>query len=381
MLDLTQLEALSARPAALAPLTDYLRSTGFALPGVARLVEEPDPSNFISNAGFCALIYDEELGSNPSPLALLARMFLMGSRASSTTYRAALPANIRELLEAQQLVGSCEGDCVTAHVSIVEFDSRYFLSDKLFENHGNGRIAVQGGEDIVWPMSEWSLNLYRELKANPQWTSMLDVGCGTGCLSILACGRYSNTVGFDLNPRAVAFSKINAALCGADRIRYETGDCFSFGNPASRFDHIVFAAPGGPSGSESGSRLVSYGGRLGHELALRFLGERMDNLMSADGCCQIWTIFAVEEKHGSVQRLVEHSLPAGKFDVSVKPVRSGGLYLSPDDIRKAKPPPGCHYGRGESAVKLLQWLRSNRVNEVVSAVVTIQGRQPRVSAP
>jgi SAM-dependent methyltransferase len=375
MLNYAQLEALCSQPGALSPLTDYLRSSGYTLSGVAHLVEEPDPANFISNAGFCAFVYDEDLKGNSSALALLARMFLMGSRTKSATYRRVFPEKFRVLLETQQLVRPCEDDCVTAEVSIVEFDSRYFLSDKLFENRGNGRIEVQAGRDIVWPMSEWSLNLYRELRINPLWTSMLDVGCGTGCLSILANRRYPRTVGFDLNPRAVAFSRINAALCGAEGVSYETGDCLAFGDSTSRFDHIVFAAPGGPGGGTGESSLVSHGGRLGHELALRFLGERVDALMSAHGCCQIWTIFAVEEKYGSIQELVEHSLPGNRFSVSVKAFRSGGLYLSPDDIKKGKAPPGCHYAKGESAARLVQWLRSNQIKEVASAVVTIQFRQ------
>jgi hypothetical protein len=99
MLNDLQLEVLWSQPGVLSRLADYLRSVGYTLSGVAQLVEEPDPTNFISNAGFCAFVYDEDLKENASPLALLARMFLMGSRAKSATYRKVFPEKLRELLE------------------------------------------------------------------------------------------------------------------------------------------------------------------------------------------------------------------------------------------------------------------------------------------
>ena len=374
MLDPLHLDALCREPRAVRPLIDYLRATGYTLPAVALMVGDPEPANFIVNAGRCAFLYDDELREHESPLALLARLFLLGGTIESAQYRAIVPATIRDVLETRMLVREHDR-AITAEVAIVEQDGSYLVSDKLFDNR-DGTIEVHDDAHAVWPMSEWSLTLFSRLATEPRWTSLLDVGCGTGCMSLLARTRYARLVGFDLNPRAVGFAKLNAALCGAT-VQYEVADCLSYTSP-TRFDHVVFAAPAGPSVDAVGAEgaMVSYGGRLGHELALRFMAERADALMASGGCCQVWSIFAVSRAFGGVRELVESSLPKRRFAVAVDEVRSGGLFLSRDHIATEKVPPGCHYARGEAAAELLRWLRANEVVEVVSAVVTLRDQNP-----
>jgi SAM-dependent methyltransferase len=367
VLDPAHLEALCREPRALQPLIDYLRATGYTLPELARIVDDSDPASFIINAGRCAFLYDDELRDHASPVALLARLFLLGGRIEAAQYRAAVPANIRDLLERLAVVREHEGN-VTAEVAIVELDASYLISDKLFDNR-DGMIEVHADPSAVWPMSEWSLNLYRRLATDPRWTRMLDVGCGTGCVSLLSRRRYAELSGFDLNPRAVAFANLNATLAAA-AVQYTVADCLAY-TAAAPFDHIVFAAPAGPSVGGEGA-MVSYGGRLGHELALRFMSERAAALLAPGGCCQTWSIFAVQQAFGSVKELVERSLPSGRFTTTVDEIRSGGLYVSREHIERGKVPPGCHYAQGDAAVELLRWLRANDVVEVVSAVVTLR---------
>ena len=360
--DLSHLEAMIREPRALQPVLEFLRASGYALPAIAALVDEPDPASFILNAGRCAFLYDDELRDHPAPLAVLARLFLLGGSVEDLP----MPAPIRALLEQFGLVRIGD-DGIRATVTIGELDGNYVLSDKLFDNI-DGAIEVHDAPDVVWPISEWSLNLFRRLAIDPRWTSLLDVGCGTGCVSLLARSRYATVTGFDLNPRAIAFARLNAALCGAE-VSYTVGDCLTY-RPERRFDHIVFAAPAGPSIGAEGT-MVSYGGRLGHELAVQFMAERAAGLLAPNGCCQTWSIFAVQEDIGSVRELIARAV-GDRFEITVDEVRSGGLFLSRDHIATAKPPPGCHYASGDAAVALLNWLRANAVIEVVSAVVTLR---------
>ncbi|CAN5373814.1 hypothetical protein BH11MYX1_BH11MYX1_02220 [soil metagenome] len=361
-----QLDAITREPRVLRPIIDYLRTIAYTLPAIAGLVDEPDPANFLVNAGRCAFLYDDELRDHPSPLALLARLFLLGGQLEPDAY-GTLPGEVREVLERHGLVEV--GDGIRATVTIGELDGTYVMSDKLFE-HRDGVIEVHDAPEAVWPISEWSLTLFRGLAIDPTWTRLLDVGCGTGCVSLLARSRYASITGFDLNPRAVAFARVNAALCGAT-VSYAVADCLTYVSP-TRFDHIVFAAPAGPSTGSEGM-MVSYGGRLGHELAIEFMREQVSSLLAPGGCCQIWSIFAVTAQAGSVRELIARALPE-RFTITVDEVRSGGLYLAREHIDAAKPPPGCHYASGDAAVELLHWLRANNVVEVVSAVVTLRAR-------
>jgi SAM-dependent methyltransferase len=368
------LNSLCLNHLTLSPLLAFLRSSQYSLAQISRLVGEKDPSNFIKNAAQCAFMYGNDLEhSTSSPLACLVLLFLLGRRVSTSVYEV-LPPQIRDLLQDRELVKVCETGGVTGDVTIGEYRSSYFLSDRLFESDESG-IEVHATNDAVWPMSEWSLNLYERFEEDLRRKTLLDVGCGSGCLSILAHRNYRNTIGIDLNSRAVAFSRLNAALAGAptEMLQYQAADCFGFpSDPARKFDHVVFAAPGGPSGDVGGTAMVSHGGRLGHELLLRFLAERVEDLLTPIGVCQVWGVFAVEARYGTIHAILEHSLPPGRFVVSIDVIRSGGLYVSPEHIRTRKLPFGCHYVPGYQGAEFLESLREREIVEVASAVVTLR---------
>jgi hypothetical protein len=369
-----QLAALHETAGSLDPLLAYLRTIDYSLGAIAALVGEKDPTNFVRNAGFSALSYDPVLKASPTHLACLARLFLFGGSVSESAY-AVIPRDMQDLLDRFGLVRRSDGT-ITSEVTIGELESQYFVSDKLFDLAADG-LKLNTASDAVWPLSEWSLALHEQLDFEDSWTSLLDVGGGSGCLAILAGDRYAQRVAIDLNPRATAFSQLNAQLARASSLRCETADCLTFADRAiEKFDHVVFAAPGGPSGPTTGeSAMVAHGGAFGHELVIKFLSAQIDNLLAPGGCCHIWGVFAVEERLGSIRRLVEEALPGDRFDVSIEPVRSGGLYLSREHIQSRKVPRGSHYAQGDGVSSVLEWLNERGVIEVASAVVAIRHRE------
>jgi SAM-dependent methyltransferase len=365
---LTELQRESSR---LAPLIDYLRSTGYTLSGIAKLVKEKDPSALIRNGALSAIMCGDKLEENTTPLATLAQLFLFGGRINRLAYEKSIPEAVRQLLERYALTREVEAGRMESEVTIVEYESAYLVSDRLFVHHGGVNIEVLHDADVVWPMSEWSLNLYRALEKDTRWRTFLDVGVGSGCVSILAHERYARVVGVDLNPRAVAFATLNANLNTAGNVINEIGNCLE-PHDSSRYDHIAFAAPGGPSFDETGLPVVSYGGPLGHELLLRFLSERVEHLLSPIGCCQAWGIFVVQQEFGSLQKLLEQALSRSRLRFTVQPLREGGLYISPQQIAQSKLSWDCHYASRDSQPGFLEKLKRNRVREVVSAVVTLR---------
>jgi methylase of polypeptide subunit release factors len=80
------------------------------------------------------------------------------------------------------------------------------------------------------------------LTPRPWVTRALDVGTGNGVQALLAAGHSEQVVATDVNPRALAFTELNAALSGIDNVDTRRGSLFE---PVAgeRFDLIVCNPP------------------------------------------------------------------------------------------------------------------------------------------
>ncbi len=73
--------------------------------------------------------------------------------------------------------------------------------------------------------------------------NVLDMGVGCGVLSLAIASRTKGKVtGVDLNPRAIAVSRFNAALNGIHSIKFQKSDLFS-SLGQQKFDLVVFNSP------------------------------------------------------------------------------------------------------------------------------------------
>jgi ubiquinone/menaquinone biosynthesis C-methylase UbiE len=68
---------------------------------------------------------------------------------------------------------------------------------------------------------------------------VLDVGCGTGELALLAAARGLDVTGVDSSPRAIAIARQRAAERGVAGVRFEVGDALDLGVPGAAFDTIL----------------------------------------------------------------------------------------------------------------------------------------------
>ena len=80
------------------------------------------------------------------------------------------------------------------------------------------------------------------LTPRPRCRRALDVGTGSGIHALLAAAHAKHVVATDVNPRALAYTELNAALNGLDNIECRQG---SFFEPAGdeKFDLITCNAP------------------------------------------------------------------------------------------------------------------------------------------
>lgn len=361
-----KLEELLLDEKSLNEIREYLQSQNFSLNHMAKIAEIDDPVEILSAAVATSLGYGD-LKAN-STLAVIARLFVFGYSVSAESFEEHLPVRIREILLRHAFVVTNSFNEIQSQVALLEYEGFYFLSDKLFSIGKDAVPEVNDESDAVWPMAVWSITLYQKLSKSDQWKTFLDVGCGTGCMAILVHKRYSKVVGIDLNPRSILFSKINAKINQVKNVSFMEANCFDW-SIQTRFDHLSFAVPSGPSLAKSGA-MVTYGGELGHELALRFLREGVDLNLSEQGCSELWAVFTVNRKYGSVLNLIKSSVPNLKLSLTVEEMNSGGLYLSGEDIESGQLPFMSHYS-GHGNEQFLRRLKELQICQVTPALVKL----------
>lgn len=113
---------------------------------------------------------------------------------------------------------------------------------------------------------------------------VLDLGCGTGILSLLAAKKARRVVAVDSNPKAVECTKLNAEANGLkDRIDVRLGSLFSPLKPGERFNLILFNPPYLPGKPKS---LLEAGWLNSGSLVLEFL-RKAPKWLKPGGLCQL----------------------------------------------------------------------------------------------
>jgi len=122
----------------------------------------------------------------------------------------------------------------------------------------------------VYPVLEDTLLLADSINVR-KGDRVLEVGCGTGYVSIRAALMGGKVVGVDINPDAVRLSRENASLNGIDWIDFHESDMFE--NVDGLFDVIMFNPPYLPSEEfQSGDYDACWdGGKGGRGVSDRFI--------------------------------------------------------------------------------------------------------------
>jgi len=136
--------------------------------------------------------------------------------------------------------------------------------------------------------------------------SVLEVGAGSGAISLAAASVAGSVVAVDVNPRALAFSRFNARLNGRE-IDLREGSLF---DPVGdrRFDRIVSNPPFEPVPPGASWFRHSAGGEDGLDLVRRLL-DGLDEHLSPDGSFAMVT-WTTGGEHGlDLDPLLEAALP------------------------------------------------------------------------
>jgi SAM-dependent methyltransferase len=144
-------------------------------------------------------------------------------------------------------------------------------------------------------------------------TSLLDIGCGAGALALFAAKRgVPDVMGVDLDPRAVAYGRLNARLNELSA-SWGVGDLTA---PAAgrRFDAVVAQPPfvTHPDGVEG--TMYLHGGVRGDELTMRLLGE-LEHVLSDRGRALVF--FESADPAAELRDRVRAAVPSDAFHVIV----------------------------------------------------------------
>ncbi|WP_415952955.1 50S ribosomal protein L11 methyltransferase [Streptomyces sp. KLOTTS4A1] len=356
--------------AGLAALAGLLRRCGFDAPRAARLLRARDPEHLLSNPARYAFFGDRDRPApDIAPTAVLTSLFLLNRPVPADWVRRALPAELTGLLRELALVERADDD-LRATLSLTPYRSRYFLSDQLFTNPAPQQVVARSVAELVMPPHASSL---LALQGVDHLTgSLLDAGCGSG---FLALSRRTDgpAAGFDLNPRAVAFSRANAALNGS-AARFETaGLAADASGPGSllaegRYDHLVFNSPTVP-------RIDGDAGEFGQSTArhaLTLTADTAGHLLRPGGTAHVLTVIEVPESR-SAEDVVRGWLgDSGPADVTVRELSTPYLSVTPRQLREGRLGGQNLFAEGPAhARRLLAALTARGTHAVVPVLVTL----------
>jgi SAM-dependent methyltransferase len=185
------------------------------------------------------------------------RMFLFEDPVTPEEARAALGPMADDLL-ALGLLEEREGGVVSPFVLGI-VDDLYVLSDVLHH-----------GDDAVMGLGETTVALAKAVFPRRRLGRVLELGCGAGAGALLLSRSAASVVGTDINPRAVALARVNAAINGVKGVEFRVGDRLA---PVAgeKFDLVFSQPPFVPRAEGVAQASALYGGFLGDEVALSML--------------------------------------------------------------------------------------------------------------
>ena len=165
--------------------------------------------------------------------AVLARLFLLGVDVEAAAARAALEPASPDELRTAGVVEDAGGGRVRAPIRITPLEGVLLAHDP--------EVLEGPEEDIVTGLNSAARTL-ASLTPRVAARRALDIGTGCGVQALLAAVHSERVVATDVNPRALAYTRLGAALSGFDHVETREG---SFFDPVDgeEFDLIVSNPP------------------------------------------------------------------------------------------------------------------------------------------
>lgn len=218
---------------------------------------------------------------NADPVDTLLEVFISGCEVPFSRITPHLSsASIDAALEMKLLVRA--GDTLISRLCLFPFHGMFIATDRTQKN-----TAIN---QVMWLFPE-SFLLGGIVKRSPRRRAV-DLGTGSGVHALLASKHSESVIGVDVNPRALEFSRFNAALNGIDNVEFILSDLFNSLDPSITFDLLTANPPYIPDlATEAGNNFWS-GGSDGTSILRRII-EALPARLDQDGVANLISLYPI----------------------------------------------------------------------------------------
>lgn len=216
-----------------------------------------------------------------SPRALLAELWILGRRVASSALEGLLGAGRVDTLVRRGILRRVQ-DETEARLDLYPCEGAWVFTDRMLSPTRSPYHVYELGKD--------SHALARVTPRRPV-RRVLDLCTGSGIHAILSARHGEAVVGVDLNPRALDYARVNAAMNGVgDRCRFVRGDLYEAIGEET-FDLIVSNPPWVPTPDRT-MQMYRTGGETG-EAVTRAIVEGLPAHLSTGGTLSLFTLYPI----------------------------------------------------------------------------------------
>jgi hypothetical protein len=272
---------------------------------------------------------------------ILAALFLGGRRMPLKLVQRVLHPGTLASLERMRLIDVLNPEEISSALCFFPCGDNYIATDQLSPNPRINQVMFLWGESYILGGIVHRTAVDRTV----------DLCTGSGIHALLAAKHSRQVVAVDVNARAIAFAKFNAALWGLSNIDFRIGDLYE---PLDgKFDLLLANPPYNPdAGSPAGANFWS-GGASGFAITERIV-EGLDNHLQYDARCHVVALFPLPpdvrlrdkcvawlSASGSRFDVAAHTVPApgyvNPFVVTVPELPTGNFRFGLLSLRKGRP--------------------------------------------
>ena len=297
-----------------------LRELGYDEEGCTRRLGLPAPQKLVQRAQAFRMVgpraqFQPQTGPDATPLDLLIALFLYGVAAPRDALASALGAGAFDALLDSGLIAE---DGAQLQATAMLFPCQHLIL-------ATDRLDADRALNPVMPLFPESYDLGRIAVRAPVERS-LDVCTGSGIHALLAARHAREAVGVDISPRALAFSRFNAALNAVANVAWLEGDVYAPLPAGARYGLITANPPYNPELESAAGDDYHSGGESGEEVLERLLAGVPERL-ERGGYAQIITLL-IHREGDELEPRIQRWL-GGAFDMLLlaKPVDYRPLVL------------------------------------------------------
>lgn len=262
-----------SQPQRMVDFTDEMRRCGYVLEGCAKRL-----GSFPSfGVNFWRPLRPDWTACHDDPVDTLLDLFMDGRQVpvdclkdhfSSAFIDSALEMNLAERT----------GPFLESKLCLFPVGGKYVVTDRPEKNTNINQV--------MWLWSE-SFFLGGVIKRS-RHKKAVDLGTGSGVHALLASDHCKETIGVDINPRALMFSGFNAALNGVENVQFMLNDLLS--SIDSTFDLLIANPPYLPDRAAKAGDNFWSGGIEGTELLQKII-EALPAKLEVGGIAYISALF------------------------------------------------------------------------------------------